>query len=74
METLFILLKNYQNPWEAFFVGGMQALLFMGIFAIARGIRKSKEKNKKDWVEVSKDETTKSSGKHTSDWEEIKKN
>lgn len=74
METLFILLKNYQNPWEAFFVGGMQALLFMGIFAIARGIRKAKEKSKKDWDEVSKDETTKSSGKHTLDWEEIKKN
>lgn len=73
METLLILLKNYQNGWEAFFVGGMQALLFMGIFAIARGIRNAKEKNKKDWDEVSKDETTKSSSEHTTDWEEIKK-
>lgn len=70
MELLFVLLKNYQSPWEAFFVGGMQALLFMGIFAIARGIRKAKEKNKKDWDEVSKKETNTSS---ISDWDEIKK-
>lgn len=72
MVTLLILLKNYQNGWEAFFVGGMQALLIMGIFAIARGIRNRKEKNKKDWDEVSKDETS-NPPKRKTDWEEIKK-
>ena len=73
MEPLLILLKNYQSPWEAFFVGGMTALLFYAIFGISGAIRKSRQKNKKEWDEVSKDETTKSSSKRVTDWEEIKK-
>ena len=73
MQVLLILLKNYQNGWEAFFVGGMTALLFYAIFGISGAIRNAKKKNKKDWDEVSKDETVNSSSKRTTDWDEIKK-
>lgn len=68
METLFILLRNYQSAGEAFFVGGLQALLFLGIFEIADAIKDAKQKNKKNWNEVSKDETDQSSSRNT-DWE-----
>lgn len=66
METLFILLKNYQSPWEAFFVGGMTALLFYAIFGISGVIRNAKKKNKKDFDEVSKKETQ---DNNKSDWD-----
>ena len=55
METLFILLKNYQSPWEAFVVGGLSALLFYAIFGISGAIRNARQKKKADWEDVSCD-------------------
>ena len=73
METLFILLKNYQSVGEAFFIGLMQGLLLFGVVAIYRAIKNAKQKNHKDWNEVSKDETRNAFNGKKTDWEEIKK-
>lgn len=73
MVTILILLKNYQSVGEAFFIGLMQGLLLFGVVAIWRAIRNAKQRNKKDWDEVSKDETLNASKSQKTDWEEIKK-
>ena len=73
MNIIFILLKNYQSVGEAFFIGLMQGLFLFGVVAIWRAIRNAKQQNKKDWDEVSKDETLNNSKSHKTDWEEIKK-
>lgn len=70
MELLFVLLKNYQSVGEAFVVGALSGLFLYGVIAISNGIRNAKQRNKKDFDEVSKKETNTSS---ISDWDEIKK-
>lgn len=70
MEVLFVLLKNYQSAGEAFVVGALSGLFLYAVVAISRGIINAKQRNKKDFDEVSKKETNMSS---TSDWDEIKK-
>lgn len=70
METIFILLKNYQGVGEAFFAGAIQVLLFMGFFAIVNAIRNVIQKHKKNWDEDSKDESGQSSCQHKN-WEDI---
>ncbi len=70
MEIIFVLLKNYQSAGEAFVVGALSGLFLYAVVAISRGIGNAKQRNKKDFDEVSKKETNTSS---TSDWDEIKK-
>ena len=69
MEILFVLLKNYQSSGEAFVVGGLTALVISAAFAISGAIRNVKQKNKKDWDEVSKEETLKTDKNSKSDWD-----
>lgn len=73
METFLILLQHQQPLGERVAIGFLTGLFFTIVIALSNGLKKAKEKNKKDWDEVSKDETTKSNGKPTTDWEEIKK-
>lgn len=69
MEALFILLKNYQSVGEAFVVGTLSGVFLFSVVAISRGISNAKQKNKKDWHEVSKNETN---ANNTSDWDNDK--
>lgn len=69
METLVILLQQ-QSLGERVFIGAMTGLFITLVIAISNGIKKAKEKNKKEWDEVSKNETN---SNRTSDWDEIKK-
>lgn len=69
METLFVLLKHYQSACEAFVVGTLSGLFMFGVVAISRGVRNARQKNKKDFDEVSKNETNTN---HTSDWDDDK--
>lgn len=72
MEAILILLKNYQSTGEAFFIGLMQGIVLFSAVAIWRGIRNARQRNRKEWDEISKDESThKAQGK--TDWKEIKK-
>lgn len=69
METLLILLRYQQSVGERAFIGFMTGLFITLVIAISRGIKNAKEKNKKDWDEVSKSETN---SNRTSDWGENK--
>lgn len=69
MEALFILLKNYQSAGEAFVVGTLSGIFMFGVVAISRAIGNARQKNKKDFDEVSKNETK---ADHTSDWDNDK--
>lgn len=69
MVTILILLKNYQSVGEAFFIGLMQGLFLFGVVAIWRAIRNAKQRNKKDWDEISKDETLNTNKSQKTDWE-----
>lgn len=51
--ALLVLLKNYQSTGEAFVVGGLTVLVFFGTMAIVGAIRNAKQKNRKDWEDVS---------------------
>jgi hypothetical protein len=53
MGIILVILKNYQSLGEAFVVGGLTALVFYGAMAIAGAIRNAKQKNRKDWEDVS---------------------
>ena len=72
METLFILL-NQQPLGEKVAIGFLTGLFFTVVIAVSNGIKKAKQKNHKDWDEVSKDETLNNSKSHKTEWEEIKK-
>ena len=69
MEALFILLKNYQSAGEAFVVGTLSGIFMFGVVAISRVISNARRKNKKDFDEVSKNETN---ANHASDWDNDK--
>ena len=69
MEALFILLKNYQSAGEAFVVGTLSGIFMFGVVAISRGIRNARQKNTKDFDEVSRNETN---ANHTSYWDNDK--
>lgn len=50
-------------------VGTLSGLFMFGVVAISRGVRNARQKNKKDFDEVSKNETNTN---HTSDWDDDK--
>jgi len=49
-------------------IGFLTGLFFTVIIAISNGIKKAKQKNHKDWDEVSKDETNKTHNSNKTDW------
>jgi len=67
MKTLFILLYQ-QSLGERVAIGFLTGLFFTVIIAISNGIKKAKQKNHKDWDEVSKDETNKTHNSNKTDW------
>lgn len=71
METLFILLQQQESLGERVFIGAITALIITAFIAIKNRIKDTKQKNKKDWDEVSKDESFGKSN-HTSDWNDDK--
>lgn len=70
MESIFIILQHQQSLGERVAIGFLTGLFFTILIAISNGVRNAKQRNKKDFDEVSKKETNTSS---TSDWDEIKK-
>lgn len=70
MESIFIILQHQQSLGERVAIGFLTGLFFTILIAISNGVRNAKQRNKKDFDEVSKKETNMSS---TSDWDEIKK-
>lgn len=70
MESIFIILQHQQSLGERVAIGFLTGLFFTILFAVSNGVRNAKQRNKKDFDEVSKKETNTIS---TSDWDEIKK-
>ncbi|MCR5013779.1 MAG: hypothetical protein K6A28_03280 [Bacteroidales bacterium] len=52
METILVLLKNYQSPGEAFVVGALQVLILYGIIAIVRAIKNKKADRNRNWEDI----------------------
>ena len=69
MESLFIILQHQQSLGERVAIGFLTGLFFTILIAISNGVRNAKQRNKKDFDEVSKNETNTN---HTSDWNDDK--
>ena len=60
MNLLLVFLSSrYESPGEALFVGALTGLFFAGVFWFVGIVKDKRNSNKKDWEEISKDETNK---------------